>query len=625
MTTGIKYQAQINRSNRNNSHTLALEFAANGSLSPLKILEVGCSAGYFGVALKQLGHHVCGVEMDSDSSALAREVLDEVHCCTVQAFFQRFEDRQFDVITFGDVLEHLAYPKDVLLEARKHLTPNGRIVCSVPNVGHASVRGMLMQGDWDYSELGILDKTHLRFFTKKTLLSLFDETGFCVQKLQAVRLSTESAAEMCGIELQKNTLKLLDSVPIDDSLLDFQYVLCATPRSTRPGTLEERQLPGQTRVMHILATCDQPNSNITRIRMGVPLQAFADQAGRMLRLKSFANTTPQDVAWADVVVIQRGATRHAQKVAQWCMRSATPYVYEIDDLLTDLPEFMAHHQDYVKNRSQIEQLIRQASAVTVTNQRLQVALGDLSQSIWVCPNYHAELDAATLPSRNAPEEPVHLFVASSDRIRLDFLSPALIAIKKRYGSRVSIVAIGPVGPMLQAQGVDCIHRAMIPYEAFVPTLVVSPNAIGLIPLDESRFSSCKSSIKFLDYAIGGIATICSDVPPYKDDVEHGVTGLLTPNSFEGWLACISRLVDDSDLREQLSRSARERVSTRYSLQNNTEAWERVFSALINEDNLVSKSDQMGSPWLILYRFKDFLRQKNSQRKARRRAIRNAKI
>lgn len=623
MTSGIKYQAQIDRSNRNNSHTLALEFVLYGALTPLNILEVGCSAGYFGAALKQLGHHVCGVEMDPASSELASEVLDEVHCCTVQAFFQEFERRQFDVITFGDVLEHLAYPKDVLLEAKKHLTPTGRIVCSVPNVGHACVRCMLMQGDWDYADLGILDRTHLRFFTKKSLIGLFDEAGYLVQKLQAVRLPVEHAAQMCGIELHKDTLKLLDSLPADDSLLDFQYVLSASPRSASQGTLEAPQPLDGKRTLHILATSDAPTSNIANIRLCVPLQAFADQGGRMLQLKSFADTGPEDVEWADVVVIQRGASRQAQKVAEWCLQSGKPYVYEIDDLLIDLPGFLAHHEGSVKNRSLMEQLIRQASAVTVTNQRLQTALAHLAKSIWVCPNYHVRVDASSPPNRSTPQEPVHLIVASSDKIRLDFVSPSLIEIKKRYGEKVNIVAVGPVGQVLQSQGVDCIQQALIAHDEFVPTLAQLPNAIGLIPLDDSRFSSCKSSIKYLDYAMGGIASVCSDVSPYKDDVTHGITGLLAPNTTEDWVQCVTRLIEDGEFRSHLAQTAREHVGRVHNLQRNTDAWTRVFAELIREDLLVSLPSQGPPRRSGLDRLREFLRQKNRQRNARRQAMRSA--
>jgi hypothetical protein len=345
----------------------------------------------------------------------------------------------------------------------------------------------------------------------------------------------------------------------------------------------------------------------------------------MLRIKSFDKTVSQDIQWADAVVVLRGNGRAAQRVVDWCLETAKPYVYEIDDLVTDMPDFMSHHQGYIQNKSQIEKMIRQSSAVTVTNPRLQAALKNLSQSIWVCPNYHCVPDAPLPPYINIPDAPVHLIVASSDRIRVDFLSPSLIEVKKRYGNQVIIVAVGPIGKVLQEQGVDCVHQELIPYEAFVTTLAQLPNAVGLIPLDESKFSSCKSSIKYLDYSIGRIATVCSDVPPYNDDVEHGVTGLLTPNSFEGWVECISQLIDDSELRARLSRKAFERVSTRYTLQNNTEAWGKVFSALIDEDHLISKSDQMRSSWLSLHRIKEFLHQKNSQRKARRRAVRNAKI
>jgi 2-polyprenyl-3-methyl-5-hydroxy-6-metoxy-1,4-benzoquinol methylase len=163
-----KYQASIDRSNKNNSHTLSIDFIEiNGHGQPLEILEVGCSTGYFGSALQSLGHSVIGVEMDEASSSIARSHLGEVHCCTIQDYFLKNPQKRFDVITFGDVLEHLTDPESVLKSTLNHLKPGGRLVASIPNVTHASIRCMLLQGDWTYSDLGILERNAIRHAGQK--------------------------------------------------------------------------------------------------------------------------------------------------------------------------------------------------------------------------------------------------------------------------------------------------------------------------------------------------------------------------------------------------------------------------------------------------------------------------
>jgi hypothetical protein len=110
---------------------------------------------------------------------------------------------------------------------------------------------------------------------------------------------------------------------------------------------------------------------------------------------------------------------------------------------------------------------------------------------------------------------VSLLVASSDSVRVDFLVPALKRVCSEFGDGVRIVAIGPPGEALQAAGVPVARIDMLPYEDFQRFISTQHNSIGLIPLDDSHFSSCKSAIKYVDYALSGIP-VRSNVPPYAD-------------------------------------------------------------------------------------------------------------
>ncbi|WP_116473691.1 glycosyltransferase [Zobellella maritima] len=226
----MKYVANIDLSNKNNSHTLAYDFVDKVSAGrSLHILEVGCSSGYLGAALREAGHQVFGVEPCHEAAQVAAKVLDNVFEGCVQDFFSENPELKFDVVIFGDVLEHIADPNDVLELTRNYLTTSGVIVASVPNVAHICMRAMLLEGRWDYTDLGIMDRTHLRFFTKKTLINLFTESAYQVSDIVSTTLTPDNFETMFGENLDKDILRLLQLFVKNSESLDFQYVCLATP------------------------------------------------------------------------------------------------------------------------------------------------------------------------------------------------------------------------------------------------------------------------------------------------------------------------------------------------------------------------------------------------------------
>jgi SAM-dependent methyltransferase len=145
-----------------------------------RVLDVGCGAGWRGKELREArGCEVIGVEPDEGRAEVARSLGVEVVTGYLEAIDVERIGR-FDVVLFGDVLEHLPDPAAMLLAAREYLKPGGAIVASVPNVAHWTVRWDLLWGEFDYQPSGIMDATHLRWFTEKTLRGLFDAAGYRV-------------------------------------------------------------------------------------------------------------------------------------------------------------------------------------------------------------------------------------------------------------------------------------------------------------------------------------------------------------------------------------------------------------------------------------------------------------
>lgn len=155
-------------------------------LPPLaeRVLDVGCGAGATLQWLKQSGRcrHTVGVEMMESAAALARERVDEVIVGDANLLIaSAFEPQSFDLVLCLDVLEHLVDPWSFVSHLRPLLKPGGLVIASLPNVRHLRVvLPLLLAGRWRYDDSGILDRTHLRFFTRDSALALMSGGGLQV-------------------------------------------------------------------------------------------------------------------------------------------------------------------------------------------------------------------------------------------------------------------------------------------------------------------------------------------------------------------------------------------------------------------------------------------------------------
>ena len=152
-----------------------------------KVLDVGCGSGSFGAILrKRNGCEVWGVESNAGTISSAEQNIDKVF----HGYFGpelRLPPDTFDCIIFNDVLEHMVDPASALTLAKSLLSRGGSVVASIPNIGHfPTVWNLVVRGEWEYKEYGILDKTHLRFFTRQSIARLFREAGFTIQQIDGI-------------------------------------------------------------------------------------------------------------------------------------------------------------------------------------------------------------------------------------------------------------------------------------------------------------------------------------------------------------------------------------------------------------------------------------------------------
>jgi 2-polyprenyl-3-methyl-5-hydroxy-6-metoxy-1,4-benzoquinol methylase len=148
--------------------------------SAKKIMDVGCGNGAFASLVKQKNDaEVWGIELMDAEAKIAETVLDKVFIGGCEIHLEKLPENYFDVIYFNDVLEHLSDPYSVLESLKSKLSPEGIIVSSIPNVRfYRNFAKLVFAKDWKYEEGGVMDKTHLRFFTSKSIKRMYEELGY---------------------------------------------------------------------------------------------------------------------------------------------------------------------------------------------------------------------------------------------------------------------------------------------------------------------------------------------------------------------------------------------------------------------------------------------------------------
>ena len=181
-----KYETEIDPDDTNQSQSVIVDLVGRDK----HVLDVGCSTGYVARGLIARGCTVSGLELEADWAEEARPVLEKLVIGDLDSMdlVEAFGEESFDVVVFGDVLEHVKDPGAVLLQTRRLLRPKGSVVISMPNVAHGDLRLSLLAGLWDYRDVGLLDETHLRFFTKKGVERLMRRAGYFIVDLRRVRV-----------------------------------------------------------------------------------------------------------------------------------------------------------------------------------------------------------------------------------------------------------------------------------------------------------------------------------------------------------------------------------------------------------------------------------------------------
>jgi 2-polyprenyl-3-methyl-5-hydroxy-6-metoxy-1,4-benzoquinol methylase len=228
------YDMTVDPDAENNTHAYALAMVGHNK----SVLEIGCATGYFTKAMVERGCKVVGIELDPAAAGLAEAWAERVVVGDIDggALWEQIDDESVDVIVCGDVLEHLRDPLGALQAAVRKLKSDGIVVTSLPNVAHGDVRLQLLHGSFRYRDLGLLDRTHIRFFTLESVRELLRDAGLVVVDTKRVVVPLfGSEVDITRDEFQQATI---DEVLQDPEAETYQFVMKSVRDNGTQATAE---------------------------------------------------------------------------------------------------------------------------------------------------------------------------------------------------------------------------------------------------------------------------------------------------------------------------------------------------------------------------------------------------
>lgn len=270
------YQRKVDLSAGNDSLALIARHIPRGA----RVLELGTATGYFSRALtEELGCEVDGVELDPEMAREARPWCRKLVVGSLESIVlkQCFPRAAYDAIVCADVLEHLVDPSRVIKQLPALLSSRGVVLVSVPNAAYGGIIAELMLGDFQYRPEGLLDRSHLRFFTRKSVVRLFETCGFRVESVQTTCRYFEHSEFCDAISGQPEAIRQhLASLQDADS---YQFILRVVPNVRGTATFVPVD---EDAVLEPVNQCAGAASR-TKVRLPRFFRSLADSISSALR------------------------------------------------------------------------------------------------------------------------------------------------------------------------------------------------------------------------------------------------------------------------------------------------------------------------------------------------------
>lgn len=276
----------------------------------------------------------------------------------------------------------------------------------------------------------------------------------------------------------------------------------------------------------------------------------------------------EDLLWLDILYVIRGDSSYIVSLAKWAEKHKKTVIYVLDDNLLEIPNNLDASKYYLKKSTQrsIRKLIKLADGFVSPSKNLIKKYGTSKHKILqiIEPSINPILE------KQANDVVKIGFAGSIDHANdIDnMLKEVFIELKNKYKDSISIELFGPKTSVSDKLGIKYLPY-MDSYQSYQEKMRELNWDIGLAPLEDSKFNQYKHYNKLVEYEAYGIVGVYSDVYPYKFAVKHEVNGLLTNNDKQSWIDSISRLIDDSIMRQNISKQCLIEASSIYSLETSS--------------------------------------------------------
>jgi glycosyltransferase involved in cell wall biosynthesis len=504
-------------------------------LSARTVLDVGCNTGALGAAFRRLSPRalLLGIESNPAAAELAAQRLDQVAVSDVEQNPMPFTlDRPLDCIVYGDIIEHLREPWAVLRRHAEVLSDDGVMLICVPNMQHWSFADRLLRGTWKYEPSGLLDETHLRWFSLETMREGLQAVGLVPHDVSPRVFDTAKAQEFARLMTPALAALGVDPVAFAQRTAPLQYVW--------------RVLKRPRQMISIAANMLQPVGGVSHVRVVYPLRAIRSDPTVLTHFAASGEIKVPGGEAPRIFVLHRPmlAGQRGAAVVRNLLSAGWVIVTEFDD-----------HPDHFGMLEPEDQLaFRGVHAVQTSTPALATVLRTHNPEVMVFPNAIRVLPEV----RNFLDPQAQtLFFGALNRER-DWppLMPVLNEVAEKAGERLRFCVVHDQGFF------DALHT---PHKQYTPTCdydtyltLLGQCEISLMPLSDTPFNRAKSDLKFIEAGSCRVAALASNIV-YADSIEDGRTGLLFHNVDE-LRDRLLRLVAMPELARGLGDAARHYVA-----------------------------------------------------------------